>query len=105
MASDRQHLDLLEVARRVVWFKPPHETLRNEIFFLNHAMTYGDVQDVIAIRRHHNNETLRNALRNAHPGIFDPRSWPYWHIVLGILPVPSMPVRQLMAAEEGPAPG
>ena len=105
MTSEKRHPDLLEVAPRVVWFKPPHETLQNEVFFLNHAMTYGDVQDVIAIRRHHNDETLLNALRNAHPGIFDPRSWSYWHTVLGMLPVPPMPVRQLAAAEERPAPG
>ncbi len=42
-------------------------------------------------------EALRDALRNAWPGIFDPRSWSYWHTVLGMLPVPPMRVRQFPA--------
>ncbi len=92
--------DLLEVARRVVWFKPPHETLRNEVFFLNHAMIYGDAQDVSTIRRCYDDESLRDALRNAHPGIFDPRSWSYWHTVLGMLPVPPRPVRRLPGVQD-----
>ena len=67
--------ELLAVARRVVWFKEPHQTLRNEVFFLNHAMTYGDVWDVVAIRKRFDDDVLRDSLRNAHPGVFDPRSW------------------------------
>lgn len=91
--------DLLAVARRVVWFKPAHETLCKEVFFLNHAMTFGDASDVALIRRHYDDDTLRNALRNAHPGVFDPRSWAYWHIILDISPVPAMPTRQFPGAE------
>lgn len=91
--------DLLAVARRVVWFKPAHETLRNEVFFLNHAMTFGDASDVALIRRHYDDNALRNALRNAHAGVFDPRSWAYWHTILGISPVPAMPARRIPGAE------
>ena len=95
MDSDLTNFDLLEVARRVVWFKAPHEALHNQVLFLNHAMTYGDVEDVLAIRRFYDDAALRDSLRKAHPGIFDPRSWAYWHTVLGMLPVPPMPVRRL----------
>ena len=86
--------ELLAVARRVVWFKEPQQTLRNEVFFLNHAMTYGDVQDVVTIRKRFDDDVLRDSLRNAHPGVFDPRSWAYWHAVLGMLPAPATPVRR-----------
>ena len=103
MGSDEPDPDLLAVARRVVWFKPPRETLQNEVFFLNHAMTYGDAQDAAAVRRRYGDEALRHALRKAHPGIFDPRSWSYWHTVLEMLPVPPMPVRRF-SAEPGEAP-
>ena len=92
--------ELLAIAGRVVWFKPPHETLRDTVFFLNHAMTFGDVQDVVAIRRHYDDETLRDALRNAHPGVFDARSWAYWHAVLGLTPAPPLPVRHLPGAAD-----
>ena len=92
MLPDRE---LLAVARRVVWFKPAHETLRDTVFFLNHAMTFGDVRDVVTIRRHYDDEVLRDALRNAHPGVFDPQSWAYWHAVLGMSPAPPLPVRRL----------
>ena len=95
--------ELLAVASRVVWFKPPRETLRDTVFFLNHVMNFGDVQDVVAIRRYYDGETLRGALRNAHPGVFDARSWAYWHAVLDVTPVPPLPTRDLPGAE-GEAP-
>ena len=92
--------ELLKVARRVVWFKPPHETLRDEVFFLNHAMVFGDASDVVLIRRHYDDDALRKALREAHPGVFDPRSWSYWHTVLGISPPPALPTRHIPGADE-----
>ena len=33
--------ELLRVARRVVWFKPPEDTLAHPIHFLAQVMTYG----------------------------------------------------------------
>ncbi len=91
--------DLLAVAKKVVWFKAAGETLKDEVFFLNHAMTFGDASDVLLIRKHYGDDALRNALRNAHPGVFDPRSWAYWHLVLGISPTPAMPTRTIPGAE------
>ena len=92
--------ELLAVARRVVWFKPADETLRNTVFFLNRAMTFGDVRDVVAIRRHYADGVLRDALDNAHPGVFDPPSRSYRHAVLGISPVPAMPTRRLSGVRD-----
>ena len=89
--------DLRRVARRVVWFKPPEETLRDPVLFLNHAMTWGTIEDLRIVRTHFSDDELREALRNAHPGIFDRRSWSYWHLVLGLGPAPALPARQLDA--------
>lgn len=36
---------LLAVAERVVWFKPPAEALADPVHFLAHVMTYGTVED------------------------------------------------------------
>lgn len=87
--------DLLRVAKRMVWFKEPVETLRDPVLFLCHVMTYGTVADIAATREHFSDDLMREALRLAHPGIFDARSWTYWHIVLDVQPVPPLPTRRL----------
>ena len=62
---------LLDAARQVVWWMPPEETLRNETLFLNQAMRFGTLDVVGTIRAHYTDDTLRQALRDARPGIFD----------------------------------
>ena len=90
--------DLLRVARRVVWFKPPQETLRDGVLFLNHVMTWGTIDDIRVTRSHYTESDFREALRCAHPGIFDARSWTYWHLVLNMGRIPRLPVRKLAAS-------
>lgn len=87
--------DLLRVAERMVWFKPPEETLAEPFLFLSHAMTYGTVDDLRVVRAHFTDDDLRQALRAAAPGVFDARSWAYWHAVLGVHPAPPLPTRSL----------
>lgn len=87
--------ELRAVAKRVVWFKQPDRTLQDDVFFLNHVMVWGDVSDTQCIRRHYSDNQLRQALAHAHPGVFDARSWHYWHIVLGVRPIPPLPRRRL----------
>jgi len=38
--------DLKRVAKRVVWFKAPEETLGDPKLFLAHLMTYGTLDDI-----------------------------------------------------------
>lgn len=87
--------ELLHVAQRVVWFKLPEDALRDSEHFLCHAMTYGAAADLAVVRSYFSDDALRTTLRRAHPGIFDARSWAYWHVVLGVRPIPPMPVRRL----------
>lgn len=87
--------ELLRVARRMVWFKPPEETLADPVLFLSHAMTYGTIEDLRVVRAHFADDQLRQVLRAGPPGVFDARSWAYWHAVLGIRPVPPLPTRRL----------
>lgn len=87
--------ELLRVAERVVWFQSPAETLRNPVLFLNHAMIWGMLEDLRVVRAHFTDDDLRDALRNAHPGVFDARSWSYWHLMLDLGPAPPLPVRCL----------
>jgi hypothetical protein len=84
---------LLRVARRVVWFKDPAEALADPIHLLAHAMTYGAIEDIAALRAVVGPSGFREALEHAPPGIFDCRSWAYWNLVCGRQPAPPMPVR------------
>jgi len=79
---------LLDVARRVVWFKEPDDALDDAAHFLAHVMTYGTPEDLAALRGVVGKDELREALLHAPPGIFDPRSWAYWHLVCGLRPPP-----------------
>lgn len=87
--------DLLQVARRVVWFKDPHDTLAAPAFFLAHVMTFGTIDDVLTVRRYYDDEAFAAALDEAPAGIFDERSWAYWHTVLHGTRPPARPARTL----------
>lgn len=87
--------NLMRVARRVVWYKEPEAALRDSVHFLAHVMTYGTLEDIIAIENVIGPDDLLEVLQNAPPGVFDARSWSYWHLKLGRLPVPPLPIRRL----------
>ena len=87
--------DVLAVARRVNWYKEPEDTISNTVEFLALLMTYGRPEDVSVIEQYLSIEDFRKALELAPPGIMDARSWNYWNIVTGRVPVPPMPKRRL----------
>ena len=87
------HEDLLGVARRVVWFDPPEETLRNPKLFLAHVMTYGNLEEILIARRRFRREDFAAVLDDPPPGVFDPRSWTYWNLMFDRSPAPPLPVR------------
>lgn len=96
----QQAAELVRVARRMVWFKPPVEALENTVLFLAHLMTYGTIEDVVVARRHFSPGDFRHALERAPAGVFDPRSWAYWNTVLGRVPVPPLPRRKLIQEQQ-----
>ena len=85
--------DLRRAATRCVWFKSPDEAVENPAEFTAYVLTYGLRDDWRALRDQVTDEQLRAWLETAPPGVFDARSWAYWHHVLGKLPVPPRPVR------------
>jgi hypothetical protein len=87
--------ELLRVAQRVVWFKPPESTLDDPIHFLVHVMTYGTPEDLAAVSSVVGRETLGEVLDRVPPGVFDARSWAYWNVICGRQPPPPMPARKL----------
>lgn len=95
MKSRGSQRELLAVARRLVWWKPPPAALRDRRGFLAQVMALGAWNDVAATRRHCSDAELRETLRDAPPGVFDARSWSYWHRLLGESRVPPLPHRRL----------
>ena len=86
--------EMLAVAERVVWFSPPEETLRQPYLFLAHLMTYGLIPDVVYVQRTLGMAAFEEALQHAPAGVFDARSWAYWHLMCGQATPPPLPERQ-----------
>jgi len=87
--------ELVQLARRLFWWKPAEEALADRDRFLAQVMTYGTWRDIADARAHFQEEAFRHALRHAPPGVFDARSWTYWHHAVGVLPISPRPRRHL----------
>ena len=81
------------VARRLVWFEGPAESLADPIRFMAYAMASATHEDMKVLRRYVSDEDFCEALDNAPPGIIDPRSWAYWNSKMGRYPAPPAPTR------------
>ncbi len=91
-AKDRRMRDL---AAKLFWWKDPEEALADQRRLLAQAMTFGDWEDMQIVRSLYGDDALRAALEDAPPGVFDRRSWNYWHLVLGHATIPALPRRRL----------
>ncbi len=101
-SSPKRLRELLAVAENVIWFKPPKEALADSTDFLCHVMTYGSLEDVLTAEKYFTPAQFREALENAPPGVFDPRSWAYWNLVCGRDPAPPMPQRKIPGVDHIP---
>lgn len=91
--------DLLEnLARKYVWWKSPEEAVLFPHRVIAQVMNIGDYEDMQSLAKAVGDTLLRDVLRHAEAGEFNPRSWAYWHYRLGLaLPgqIPAMPERKL----------
>jgi hypothetical protein len=87
--------ELLPIAKRVVWYQPPEETLADTQLFLAHLMTYGTLDEVRAVRRQLGDREFEAVLDDPPSGIFDERSWAYWNLHYHRDPVPQLPTRKI----------
>ena len=92
--------ELRRVAKRVVWFKPPEETLNEPTLFLAHVMTYGTLADIVTAMKFYSDDDFDRVLREPPAGIFDVRSWTYWNLHFRHEPVPPLPSRNLPSTED-----
>jgi hypothetical protein len=87
---------LLETASHVVWFQEPEATLQDPIRFVAYAMRYGTAEDIVALENAGiGEEEYRDVLDSAPAGLFDQRSWTYWHLRCGRRVIPPLPTRRI----------
>jgi hypothetical protein len=91
--------DLEQVARRLFWWKSPADALADPRRLLAQAqvMVYGTPDDVAVAREHFSKDDFKAVLTDPPAGLFDPRSWSYWHVVFGI-EIPELPRRRIAEA-------
>ena len=58
--------ELLRVARKVVWYDKPEETLGDLRTFLTHVMVYGSSADVAVVEQYVQEEEFRGALEECN---------------------------------------
>jgi len=83
------------MARKYVWWQPPKRTLDDPRLFLAQVMTLGTVADIRWLLSRVSTSELRRVLRDPPVGIFNGRSWNFWHLRLGLTPTPPLPARRL----------
>lgn len=78
------------LARRMFWWQEPAVALAAPGRFLAQVMVFGTPEDLAEARRHFPESAFREVLASPPAGLFDPRSWAYWHAIFG-LPAPASP--------------
>jgi len=84
---------LESLARKLIWWKTPEEALRWPERLLAQVMTLGTWDEIQTARVEWGEDAFRRVLANPPPGVFDRRSWNYWHVIFNLMPVPPLPVR------------
>ena len=97
-------VELLMIARKVVWYDRPEQTLGDLKTFLTHLMVYGSSADVAVVERYVPREEFRRVLEDAPAGVFTQQDWKRWHERFG-MPVPPLPRRRFPDGSMGPEPG
>jgi len=96
--------ELVQVARRVVWFDDPEQTLSDLPTFLAHVMVYGSEADLAVVAVYVPELELRKVLEQAPAGVFTEEAWRRWHEHFG-MPVPALPRRRFPDGSYGPEAG
>lgn len=96
--------ELIAIAKKVVWYDSPENTLADLPTFLAHVMVYGSPGDVKVVEQYVPTEEFRRALENAPPGVFTADSWSRWHRRFG-MSVPPLPRRRFPDGSLGPEAG
>jgi len=70
---------LLPVAARVFWWGNPQAWLNDPLRLATQVMTYGDWNDTVITLELLGESLFKQVLQNPPAGVFDLKSWLYWH--------------------------
>jgi hypothetical protein len=90
-------MDLTYFAGKYIWWQATEDAIMSPHRVISQVMNLGTFEDAQALLREVGEAELKLALREARPGEFSERSWHYWHLVLGLTQldtIPPMPVRR-----------
>ena len=82
------------MAAKYVWWQPPERTLEDRRLLLAQMMTLGTDADIRWLLARVSDPELRDVLRDPPIGVFNGRSWNFWHLRLGLTPTPPLPARR-----------
>ena len=87
------------LATKYIWWKSPDEAIDFPERVAAQVMNIGDFDDVQMLVNIVGKDYLKEIIQHAEIGMFDERSWTYWHYKLGLSKpnqrVSSMPKRRL----------
>lgn len=81
------------MARKVFWWGEPSDWLDDAVRFVAQVMTYGDLEDIRTTLRLLGNSAFLEVLDSPPRGVFDVKSWTFWHRRYN-RPVPPLPGRR-----------
>lgn len=81
------------LAKRYVWWENSSWAFKHPSIFLANLMNKGTWEDIQKVRKLLGDDPLKQVLLDAPAGYFNYRSWDYWHLKLGITPIPELPKR------------
>ncbi|HXP60855.1 MAG TPA: hypothetical protein VN829_10210 [Dongiaceae bacterium] len=76
------------------WWGRAEQWLDDAGRFVAQVMTYGDWDETSLVLGLLGDGVFQAVLKDAPPGVFDAKSWTYWHCRYG-LDVPPVPTRKL----------
>ena len=85
----------LRMAKKYVWWQSPERALADGRVLLAQMMTLGTAGDMRWLLSVVSSEHLLQVLDDPPIGVFNRRSWAFWHFRLGREPVPALPARRL----------
>jgi hypothetical protein len=97
MLNDSKGLREIErLAQKYMWWKPVSESVKTPEQVAAQVMNLGDYEDICRLSEAVVEDYLRHVVEHAEAGMFDARSWHYWHYRLGLAEpdkVPPLPSR------------
>jgi hypothetical protein len=90
--------ELARLAKRYIWWKTVDQAMENPEQIVAQVMNMGDWNDVCRLVDYVGDEGLCRVIKQAEIGMFNERSWHYWHYRLGLTKmgcVPALPARKL----------